>query len=266
MKFMRSIRPRFILAIIIGVRVSLLCANVSHVVPPTTCNCSVQMSPSEANMRGTDKDPLVFRTLEAPRAGGVSEDNSGWWVAGFTGALSVVTAALAIFTYKLWKSTGDLVREGSDTAKRELRAYVFPMAIERERALQVHLGPVSVKIQNFGRTPAYQMAVSVRAEIARAPEDLTLIATAGPALGHLAPGAQYATSVTPVVAIPSHIGPSTSEFDDHGSELFVHGLIEYRDTFGRQRVTRFRLKGISDGNFVSCGRGNDTDDDFAMES
>ncbi len=45
-------------------------------------------------------------------------------VAFFTYYILVVTFALALYTYWLWDSTSELVREAADTARKELRAYV----------------------------------------------------------------------------------------------------------------------------------------------
>ena len=48
-----------------------------------------------------------------------------WWLVYLTAALAITTLALAAFTALLWKSTGNLVKGAEDTAKRQLRAYVW---------------------------------------------------------------------------------------------------------------------------------------------
>ena len=47
-----------------------------------------------------------------------------WLVAIFTGLLVVVTAWLAVYTYRLWGATDRLVTDAKDTSQRQLRAYV----------------------------------------------------------------------------------------------------------------------------------------------
>ena len=48
--------------------------------------------------------------------------------------------------------------------------------------------------------------------------------------------------------------------------VFVYGVIRYIDTYGKRRFTRFRVmtdgsRSVPTGGLVSCGTGNDTDDD-----
>jgi hypothetical protein len=211
--------------------------------------------------RGNAQSPIVV-TLTNPLH--IPEpDKSGWVVAGMTALLALGTGVLAFFTYRLWRSTSNLVREGHQTARRELRAYVFPSQFEK---LVPRIGDVvfastevSILIHNFGKTPAYQLRVAAKAEISMSMEHLERVADMGPVLGHLAPGATHATTVSIVPAIPP--AGSGLEADTAKTTLYVHGRITYIDAFGVQRYTTFRQWNERDGKFGSCGVGNETDDD-----
>lgn len=230
------------------------------------CECSLLVPLAQRDTRWNAQTPIavtVTNPLHFP-----DPDKSGWVVAGMTGALAVVTSTLAFFTFGLWRSTRDLVREGHQTAQRELRAYVFPSQIEHvippiNRAAFASR-EVSILIHNFGKTPAYQLRVAAKAEIAMSMDDLELVTDSGPVLGHLAPNATHATIVPVFVAVRS--GGNKPEVDTAKSDLYVHGRITYIDAFGVERYTTFQQRNERDGKFISCGVGNETDDDERLRS
>ena len=93
--------------------------------PPPCCVAPAPALPAAPDIRGTPQQPLAVEVTDfppppAPPRAPVEppKDRSGWFIAAATGAL-------AIFTWLLWRATGALVNENVDTAKRELRAYVF---------------------------------------------------------------------------------------------------------------------------------------------
>src|SRR5258706_12925802 len=73
--------------------------------------------------------------------------------------LFLVTAALALYTARLWKATGQLVRGAEDTAERELRAYV---CVEKSSGAEAREDPswpsFKLVLKNCGKTPAYDVA------------------------------------------------------------------------------------------------------------
>jgi len=115
----------------------------------------VPAQPAQPDARGTAQQPLAVQVTQLPVPRPTAEpprDWSGKVIAIATLLLAGVTAALAIFTYRLWKSTGALVEENAETAERELRAYVFV----REACLgNTATEPVRAYIvfENSGKTP-----------------------------------------------------------------------------------------------------------------
>jgi len=92
---------------------------------------------------------------------------------------------LCVFTYRLWKSTGALVRR-TLKAERELRAYV----VVREACLgNTATEPVRAYIvfENPDKTPAYRIAVSMCVGIAETFAALPVRCLEQELAGHLAP-------------------------------------------------------------------------------
>lgn len=233
---------------------------------PQRCECKLLVPTAQPDTRGTAQNPIaitVTNPLHFPEP-----DKSGWVVARMTALLALVTGVLAFFTYRLWRSTSNLVREGHQTAQRELRAYVFPFQFEKiiPRVGNNTFAPteVSILIHNFGKTPAYQLRVAAKAEISTSMEHLELVTDTGPVLGHLAPDATHPAIVPIIPAIPP--AGSGSEGDTAKSILYVHGRVTYIDAFGVERYTTFRQRNERDGRFTSCGVGNETDDDQRLRS
>ena len=75
-------------------------------------------------------------------------------IAGFTVVLAVVTAVLACYTARLWRATKDLVRDSSDTARKELRAYVKMSHDQPGLTFETDSGVfrVWIHVKNYGRT------------------------------------------------------------------------------------------------------------------
>ena len=76
-------------------------------------------------------------------------------IAAFTVGLFGVTAALVIYTYRLWKAA-------IDVAERQLRAYVAFSSMQNARNTERKIMPtragfISVVMRNFGKTPAYDV-------------------------------------------------------------------------------------------------------------
>ena len=114
----------------------------------------------------------------------------------------------------------------------------------------------AVVIRNFGSTPAYGVAAAARAELTVSENYLSSVEDAGHPLGILAPSSQSLVKCQQQIAIPnSQLG----DLDTANTELYVHGLIAYTDTFGKKRWSRFRQV-YRDGQFVACRSGNDADD------
>jgi hypothetical protein len=123
-----------------------------------------------SDQRGTEKNPFIVKTLGTDQANnGTAQENPdklehlhNEWIAAYstfaiatlTAILAIATGVLAIFTYNLWTATRKLVIDSSDTAKKELRAYVGVHQVG-VKGLEDD-GPIGVGFAfiNYGQTPA----------------------------------------------------------------------------------------------------------------
>ena len=217
--------------------------------PPKPVDVNVVSLPPAAPTTVQSSTPVVVRVDNWNEQ---REDSSGRWVAVFT-------LVLAVATFLLWRSTKALADEGRNTATRQLRAYVFPVQFE---ILADRPNKVRVTAKNFGKTPAYNIAMAARFELAASEDHLTPVNDAGPSLGILAPESVTSVKAEEVQSQESAAGQN-SRTPNSGNrntfEQYAHGLISYRDTFGKRRWSRFRQV-YRGGGFVACSSGNDADD------
>jgi len=183
-------------------------------------------------------------------------DHSGSVVAVAIIALALVTGSQALYTARLWRSTRRLAENGEETAHRQLRAYVGVSHVLYEPPIEGQPPRVTITVRNFGSTPAYKLAVAVDAQIAYNEQQLSVATNTSRTLGHLPPGVEFA--ITRSAVIPP--GVVSREPVEGAHSVFVHGCVEYVDTFGAPHFTRFRLQDGSDGTFFACREGNETDD------
>jgi hypothetical protein len=161
------------------------------------------------------------------------------WVAVGTVALAIVTAALAVFTFKLWKSTGNLVRGAEENAEKQLRAYVSAKTHTPQLSPGAPRSFVQLTIINHGQTPARNAQVAAAVEFLPYPL---------PANHVLNPGEFQTQSATihpgaEAVAGASGLGLTHEQIYNvnrgQSPRLYVFGVIRYVDVFGKTRETRF---------------------------
>ena len=159
-----------------------------------------------------------------------------------TVALAFFTGLLFIFTFLLWRSTSQLVKETGDAARKQLRAYMT-LEICESRGL-AHETPLAVKFSLVchGQTPASKVRVRGIIEIASLPLPFNYIA---PELRErcpqefvVFPGKQtgvygWITADAPFTA--DEIREITSPTSSRRAHL--HAKIIYTDAFGEQRET-----------------------------
>ncbi len=229
------------------------------------CTCTVSFSGARsaelarqlkrASCRCTVTDP--HKVSDSPLKVDVHDlppDHSGTVVAVAIIALALVTGSQALFTARLWRSTRRLAETGEATAHRQLRAYVGVYRSAYEPPIEGQAPRVTLTIRNFGSTPAYKLAISVDAQIANDEQQLSLATSTSRTLGHLPPGVEFS------ITRPAVLAPGATDQIDRAYSTFVHGCIEYVDTFGTPHFTRFRLQEGGDGCFFACREGNETDD------
>jgi hypothetical protein len=235
--------------------------------PPLCCVAPAPAQPAVPDTRGTAQQPLTVQVTQLPPAPAIERpiDWSGWVAAGAALLLVGVTGALAIFTYRLWKSTGALVTENTETAERELRAYVFVETAFTRNTARESVRPY-VAFKNSGKTPAYKIRLVTSAGVAATPERLPPLPEAeGESYGHLAPGAPLLISVPPEAALTN---AEMLAVTGNQAGLYARGRIRYVDAFKRPRFTEFCVVTRGEGAFengkpmASCTTGNRTDDDI----
>jgi hypothetical protein len=209
-----------------------------------TCHCAVP------DLRDTAQSPLTVDPHDR------LPDHSGSTVAVAILALALATGSQALYTAKLWKSTRRLADSGQATAHRQLRAYVAVSDIVYEPPIEGQAPRVTVIIKNFGATPAYKLAIALDAQIAGNEQQLCVATSASRTLGHLPPGVEFAITRSALI----YPGTVPAEVAESARSVFVHGCIEYVDTFGDPHFTRFRLQDGTGQKFFACQEGNETDD------
>lgn len=235
--------------------------------PPPCCVVPAPTQPAVPDERGTPKQPLAVEIVNPPPPSVLQlpEDSSGKVVAGATIFLGLVTAALAFFTYRLWRSTGALVTENIHTAERELRAYVF---VETAFVRNTVKEPIRayVAFKNSGKTPAYNIRLVTQADVGGNYEELLPLPDAdGETFGHLGPGAPLLIPIPPDAILTD--AQRQSVLQDQ-SALYARGRVRYWDAFERPHFLEFCVFTRGDGAFentkpmASCSRGNRTDDNI----
>jgi hypothetical protein len=144
------------------------------------------------------------------------------------------------------------------TANRQLRAYVTVVstgisALQSNTKLEA-----TIAIKNFGQTPAYKFSVSAQIDFGLTFADVHPVKDANVVLGHLAPSASFTTQLFALFTLNAG---QFYQLQGSAAAVFVHGIIRYVDAFGNPHFTRFRLMTTPRGELVSCGEGNDSDDD-----
>jgi hypothetical protein len=219
-------------------------AEVARQLKRATCRCAVS-DPHDAA-----EAPIKVDVHDLP------PDHSGSFVAVAIFALALVTGSQALYTARLWRSTRKLAENGEASSRRQLRAYIAVSDIAFEPAVRGQAPRVTLTIKNYGCTPAYKLAIAVDTQMASNEQQLSVATSISRTLGQLPPSVDFAITRSATLApgaTSTHIPASTHS-------VFVHGCIEYVDTFGIPHFVRFRLQGGPDGAFFACHEGNETDD------
>jgi hypothetical protein len=188
---------------------------------------------------------------------------------------------LGIVAFLLWYAVNTLVRERreasktqsavaqstlrtmQDTACRQLRAYVNVDSVLRvdDPGDVDRVGfAIQVEVRNSGQTPAYDLFQWAKIEVREFPlaDRMPIHCVDGGSRAILAPGAK-------TVTFPAYRhGLSQHEVDailENQAAIYVYGEIDYRDTFGKRRLTQFRFRchgqGYAMGTFRADAEGND---------
>ena len=188
---------------------------------------------------------------------------------------AIATAVVAVFTIKLTGATKALKTETRATlehlersSRQELRAYVNVVSA----VMTGHESTVptaAIVMRNCGKTPAYNVRSWISMWIAEYP--LTETLTYPPhdfrtSSSILAPDGRETMFIRKSPPIAHEY---VKELGTHTGTIYVYGEIRYRDAFGSDRWTKYRLmfggpeghpgiegRGV-DGNMSPCQEGND---------
>jgi hypothetical protein len=157
-----------------------------------------------------------------------------------TAVLALSTLALVIiYAYIAWQ-TKRSVDIAADTAQRELRAYVnvdsAKIDFERPSAPEV-----TVVLRNFGQTPAYDMRQWIHIWIEEYPLRVDLPtppADFRKAKDILAPRRRAMVFITKDPPVSAEEVPLLGTLQ---GTIYVYGEVRYRDAFGHDRWTKYRL-------------------------
>ena len=179
--------------------------------------------------------------------------------AAATVVLAVLTFILASGTVFLWLTTRNLVDGTDDASKRELRAYVGIVKghVRFEESAAITF-TASLKIKNFGQTPAHSFTVRAGIDIANEfSSEVERKAASVPGNNTVFPKSGH------TVMFSRDFGDTVKRPTGDEPTIFVFGRISYVDAFGCARWTNFRFRAVlehgSGGRcgLATCDEGND---------
>jgi len=184
-----------------------------------------------------------------------------WLLAIFTGFLVLYTRKLYQTTDGLVKSTNKLWESGerqlqhlTETAERQLRAYVFPIEARLTRFSAGEVPECKIVAFNSGQTPAYRLTHVARFVLADFPLKEVLPdcrASEATSTTNLAPQAPLDK-----LGAAHWLLSETAEVRLRKGEaaIYLYGRIDFFDAFGRPRWVKYRYMTGGDVGFPREGR------------
>jgi hypothetical protein len=157
------------------------------------------------------------------------------------------------------------LRLARDTARRELRAYVFPI-YAHIRDVRASRPTFVIDVKNFGQTPAYGLRMKTALQSGSHPLDTKLV----PEVQNSIATAQLAPQATLFDEIALNHSLSANEISalaEGSAAIYLFGEIEYFDIYKKKRWTTFRMRLGGPEGIPTHGRlgyheeGNDADRD-----
>jgi len=190
--------------------------------------CASQTDAEHAEHR-KECQSFLYRALEDP-------------VATLTGFLAVATVALFVATFGLYAAA---VAQGADakeavavareTSKTQLRAYISVFdAVFRPDNGNIKL---SVKVKNFGQTPAYRVQTCIQLAYGPADADSYDELDNFGSTSILGPTAEIELS-----GLMPLDKDQLTRLIGQQSRIFVSGIVVYRDAFGDERFFKFKAR------------------------
>ena len=190
-----------------------------------------------------------------------NEKKSGFTNRLRTDPIYLITFFLVFATFGLWYATYQLVVGTMNTAKRQLRAYVFASLADGEKMFLDEDGRLSAPliIKNYGQTPAHNLKCSVfigpyKIPLAEALDPPNYI---NGSTGCIAPGQMFRhyPTVLRVLTEPEIKGITSRKYG-----MFIWGYLEYVDVFKSIQKVQFRMVSTGEdftrGELAYCEEGN----------
>jgi hypothetical protein len=179
------------------------------------------------------------------------------FVAGISTIFLVAfTALLAGSTLFLYRATRSLVQGAEKTAEQQMRAYIYVKEANMVSQGDNQFWQAKIVFKNFGQTPAYGVVTptdfyksvkSSKYDFEEPPADL------------ITPTNDWGPGQEVIVLSKSDkaLTPEEAAHFRNGSwVIFIHGIVKYRDAFGNNRFTKFRMQYRPDGLLDAHGDGN----------
>jgi hypothetical protein len=213
--------------------------------PPQSHSSQTEQDTSE-EPRGTTKAPFVVKVLPALKTAEETaneaqdrreKSSTDWWIMAFTGAVALFTFMLVGATVLLYRAGERQLVHASDTAERQLRAYVF---LENAHHAGDGIGSVEVtfRIKNFGLTPAHNVKVLSLAEAVDWNDGNPTIpvpTTEPQSFGSMAPNGDFCDWPA------GSVSASPSDLKNDKKAIYLVGTITYDTVFKNQvGKTNFR--------------------------
>jgi hypothetical protein len=211
-----------------------------------------QVQVCETNPQSGQEDCVAHQILAGNllRLINFVEGHHGFFLVAFTALLFIVTGLL-------WHATRSLVTGAEDTARRQLRAYVFVVDVAPGSGVQPPLAvSYRLTLKNSGQTPAYD--VRIRGRLALVPPGQAPPVPTEPlertSRVVIAPGAVvYHDTRTPTTG-----SEEWAVLQAQTHDVYLSGVIWYRDAFGTERHTNLLAKRLPNSHeVVACADGND---------
>jgi hypothetical protein len=161
---------------------------------------------------------------------------TGWFIARQAREMARATKEMQA----AGKQTERIIATMTDTAVRELRAYVG-ITTARITFFQERAPLIEILIKNSGKTPAYDAGMWISGRLGPYPLDMPL---PPPPAGFLTSRSILAPGEEPHAMVWKHPIIDEDDMPILGTPeltIFIFGEIVYRDAFGYPRFTRFRL-------------------------
>jgi hypothetical protein len=156
-------------------------------------------------------------------------------------AAAIFTARQAYLANKQLTAARDALKISEETAKRQLRAYMFYVGAGiSQDAGNPTAYIASIDIKNWGQTPAFNVYSWINAAVGEYPLRSNLVmATPADENSDVGPGAGFRMEY---IIQPTLTDQDLNDIRSGGKRIYVWGTIRYTDTFNQPHYTEFRLR------------------------